>query len=233
MTTWTSTSPLVVVRKEPRSAQRIASALVLVIILSYFSPGITASTTGPSRDGQSLKANPLEFQNASNRSVTLAARRWYMFTSPDDDFRLAFPSKPLEEEATQGPTTLIRAFGLVTPNGMRFSINFQDIGGDPLALESNEWGRNLEQLTSEADRKDGLRVVQTHRVGKNIVETELWQKVPENGANINYLRRIILRRARVYTLACGLVVNGKDLNRSICRRFFGSFRFTKSSWGPN
>lgn len=70
-------------------------------------------------------------------------------------------------------TTLIRSYGLITRNGMRFSINFHNIGGDPLAPESNEWGRNMEQLASEADRKDGLRVVQTHRVQKNIVETEL------------------------------------------------------------
>lgn len=77
------------------------------------------------------------------------------------------------------------------------------MGGDPVAPESNEWDRNVEQLASEADRKDGLRVVQTHRIQKNIVETELWQTVPETGANINYLRRSILRRARVYTLAYG------------------------------
>jgi hypothetical protein len=134
-----------------------------------------------------------------------------------------------EEEAAQGPTTLIRSYGLVTRNGMRFSINFQDMGGDPLAPESNEWGRNTEQLVSEAARKDGLRVVQTHRIEKNIVETELWQTVPDTGANINYLRRSILWRARVYSLACGSVINGKERNKSICRRFFSSFRFTKSS----
>lgn len=86
----------------------------------------------------------------------------------------------------------------------------------------------MEQLASEADRKDGLRVVQTHRVERNIVETERWQTVPETGANINYLRRSILRRARVYTLACGSVINGKEVDKSICQRFFSSLRFAKN-----
>lgn len=58
------------------------------------------------------------------------------------------------------------------------------------------------------DRKRGLREMQTHRLAKNIVETELWQTVSETGSNINYLRASILWRARVYTLARGSVVNG-------------------------
>jgi hypothetical protein len=228
--TRTSTRPLIVAWNLARFAQRIATALVLVIILSNSFPrATTAYTTKRSYDGQSFKANSRDFQNDSTPSGTIAAGPWYMFSSPDGDFRLAFPSRPTAEEATQGPTTLIRTFGLVTANGMRFSINFHDMGGDPLAPESNEWGRNMEQMASEADRKDGLRVVQTQRVGKNIVETELWQAVPDTGAKINYLRRSILRRARVYTLACGSVINGKQVDKSIYRRFFNSFRFRKPS----
>ena len=199
MITKTGNRSLIFVWNESRSPERIASALVLVIILSYSFPGgITALTKGASNDSQSqhdpylsglthLKANSLPFQSISRRSATRLPGRWYILTSPDGDFTLSFPWKPTTEEPAQGPTTLIRSFGLVTSNGIRFSINFHDIGGDPLAPESNEWGRNMEQLASEADRKDGLRVVQTHRVQKNIVETELWQTVPENGANINYL----------------------------------------------
>ena len=107
------------------------------------------------------------------------------------------------------------------------------MGGDPVAPESNEWDRNVEQLASEADRKDGLRVVQTHRIEKNVVETELWQTVPETGANINYLRRSILRRARVYTLACGSVINGKEVDKFICQKFFIPFVSRRLSRSPS
>ena len=92
---------------------------------------------------------------------------------------------------------------------MSFSVNLQDNGGDPLASHNNEWGSDSDQIMSAADRAAGRRVVQIHRLAKNIVEAELWQTVAENGANINYLRRFILRRGRVYTLACGSVIDGQ------------------------
>jgi len=82
---------------------------------------------------------------------------------------------------------------------------------------------------SAADRAAGRRVVQIHRLAKNIVEAELWQTVAENGANINYLRRFILRRGRVYTLVCGSVIDGQKLNKPICERFFSSMKFINKS----
>lgn len=165
-----------------------------------------------------------EFRRLASKRIS---NKWYTFASPDGDFTLAFPLKPSSEEADQGTVTLIRAFGVTTDSGMRFSVNFQDNGGDPRAIENNKWARDLEKLASAADRKDGRQVVQTHRLAKNIVETELWQTVPANGANINYLRRSILWRARVYTLSCGSVVNGQRVNKTICQRFFDSIRFIR------
>jgi hypothetical protein len=152
--------------------------------------------------------------------------RWYTYTGPDGDFTLTFPMKPSPGEVGQGPVTLIRTVDLTMNDGAHFSVNFQDIGGDSGASANNEWGSDLEELTSAADRQDGRRVVQTHRVAKNIVETEIWQTVPETGVTMNYLRRSILRRGRVYTLGCGVVVADKKLDRSICRRFFNSMNFT-------
>ena len=154
--------------------------------------------------------------------------RWYTFTSPDGDFTLEFPGKPSPAEAGEGPVTTIRAYALTTDNGLSFSLNFQDLGGDPRASVNNEWGPEVEELTSAADRRSGVRVVQTHRLAKNIVEAELWQTVAENGANINYLRRSILRRGRVYILACGSAISGRSVDRRICGRFFSSMRFTRN-----
>lgn len=156
-------------------------------------------------------------------------KKWFIFTGPDGDFRLEFPAKPSPEAAGQGPVTLIRGFSLTTVDGMSFSVNLQDNGGDPLASHNNEWGSDLEQSMSAADRTDGRRVVQIHRLAKNIVEAEIWQTVAENGANINYLRRSILRKGRVFTLACGSAIDGQRLNKPVCERFFSSMTFISKS----
>ncbi len=151
--------------------------------------------------------------------------KWYIFKGPDGDFTLAFPEKPALKQVVQGPVTVLRSYEVTTDEGTTFSINFQDIGGDPNASESNEWIGGLEEILSAADRAQNVRVVQTHRLAKNIIESELWIPVTATGANINSLRRSILRRARVYTLGCGPAINEKAVNKPLCQRFFSSMRF--------
>lgn len=164
-------------------------------------------------------------RSASNRSVVTG--HWYIFKGPDGEFTLTFPTKPHREPDGQGPTTIIRSYALNTANGMRFSVNMQDAGGNPDARSNNEWGPDHETMVAAAARQNGERVVQIHRVSKNVVELELWQTVQQNGANINYLRRDILRRGRVYSLGCGSVIDGRPVDKSICRRFFNSMRFLR------
>jgi hypothetical protein len=169
------------------------------------------------------KLRPPVAQLRLNASVT--PNKWYVWTSPDGDFRLEFPGKPSPKEGIEGPLTIIRAFEVTTNTGMSFSVNFYDLGGDPRAPENNEWSRESEAITSNADRVAGRRVVQIHRLEKNILEAEIWQTVTETGFDINYLRQSIVRRGRVYTLACGSVINGSSVDKPICRRFFNSMRF--------
>jgi hypothetical protein len=159
----------------------------------------------------------------SNASVT--PNKWYLWTSPDGDFRLEFPGKPSTKEGIEAPLTIIRAFEVTTSNGMSFSVNFYDLGGDPQAPENNKWSRDAEAISSNADRDAGRRVVQIHRLDKNIIEAEIWQTVTETGTDINYLRQSIVRRGRVYTLACGSVTNRSSVDKPLCRRFFNSMRF--------
>lgn len=180
---------------------------------------------------------PLTQVSDNRKGVIIGARayshKWYTFTSPDGDFRLAFPQKPSPQAISDGPVTIIRSFEATMKDGMTFSINFQDMGGDPQSRENNEWERRLEELLTTADRQRGLRVVQIHRLKKNVVEAEIWQTIPEAGANVNYLRRSILRRGRIYTLACGSVINGRTVDKPVCQRFFNSFRFmTKPRRAP-
>jgi hypothetical protein len=161
------------------------------------------------------------------RSIQPAAERWYTFTGPDRDFSLDFPREPKREQDGEGPVTLIRAYGLTTENGMRFSINFQDVGGDPRSSQNNEWGSDYEEAAAAAARKDKRRVVQVHRLAKNVVEMELWQAVEESNGNMNYMERSVLWHGRVYTLSCGSLINGREVDKSICRRFFNSMRFMR------
>jgi hypothetical protein len=172
-------------------------------------------------------STPEASENKSPTRPKLKANpgKWYVFTSPDGDFKLEFPGKPSEEPAIEGPVTLIRMFGVNTADGIRFSINFQDIGGDPQAPENNEWRPDLEEITSAADRNRGLRVVQVHRLARNIVETEIQETIADTQTDIRYLRRSLIRRGRLYTFICGSFANDKPINKPLCQRFFNSMRF--------
>jgi hypothetical protein len=174
-----------------------------------------------------MHATAAQRHRPARRGTQPAADQWYTFTSPDEDFTLDFPLKPEREREDQGPITLIRTYGLNTRDGMRFSVNFQDVGGDPRSRQSNEFAPDHEEVVAAAARKEGRRMVQIHRLAKNIIEMEYRQTLGESGADISYLERAILRRGRVYSLACGTVVDGGEVNKSICRKFFNSMRFLR------
>lgn len=156
-----------------------------------------------------------------------SAGAWYVFTGPEGEFTLSFPKRPSREADSEGQVTLIRTYDAVTDDGMYFSINFQDIGGDPRATENNTWASFLEQMVTDAARNRGERVVQVHRLARNVVELELWQTVQPSGKTQNFLQRSIMRRSRIYTLGCASFINGKEVNKSICTRFFQTLRFIK------
>jgi hypothetical protein len=122
---------------------------------------------------------------------------------------------------------LIRVYSLNTEDGMHFSVNFQDIGGDPQSSQDNKFTPDYKELVAAAARKDGRRVVQIHRLAKNVIEMELWQTMVETSVNINYLDRDVLWRGRVYTFGCASLVDSGEVDKSICRRVFNSLRFTR------
>jgi hypothetical protein len=206
----------------------IASSLLWAIPIN-----LTATSSGNNRSSAvstafvSLKSYPPNPQKPRAKRSGARVIRWLTFKGPDGDFTLSFPGRPgPEQQVDQGTITIVRAFGLTIVGGNHYSVNFNDIGGDPNARENNEWAKNTEELLAAADRKAGSRVVQIHRLEKNVIETELLESDPGTGAQINYLRRSILWRARVYTLACGSLLNGERLDQSTCQRFFSSLRFT-------
>lgn len=156
-----------------------------------------------------------------------ATDRWYTFKGPDGDFTLDFPRSPQRDPDVQGPVTLIRGYSLTTKDGTRFGINFQDIGGDPRSRNGNEYAPDYEEQATAAAREQGRRVVQVHRLAKNVVEFEYRLTVEENNAEISYLERSIMRRGRVYSVSCGTVVDRGEIDRLACQRFFNSIRFLK------
>ena len=159
-----------------------------------------------------------------------AAQPWYTFNGPDGEFSLAFPAKPLPfESPVEGPVTVIRHYHLSTSDGKYFSVNFQDIGGDLLSRDANEFGTKDEVLTSDAARQRGESVIQVHRLAKNTIELEVWQPVKDTMERLHRIDHAIVHRARVYTLSCGSLINNKNADKATCQRFFNSIRFRKQN----
>ena len=162
----------------------------------------------------------------SRKAATPA--QWYRFIGPDGDFSLAFPAKPepFESEA-EGPVTSIRQYHLSTKEGRYFSVNFQDMGGDPLSPDANEFGPMNDAMVTSAARERGEKVVQVHRLSKNVFEMEVWQAIKNTGNKLHRIDHAILRHGRLYTLACGSLIDNKEVDKAICQKFFDSIRFLK------
>ena len=123
--------------------------------------------------------------------------------------------------------TSIRQYEVSTKAGNHFSINLQDVGGDPRSRNANEFGQEDEIVAAAAARERGERVVQVHRLSKNIIEMEVWQPVKDTQDKLHRLDHAILRRGRMYTLGCGSLIGNKEADKPTCRKFFKSIRFTK------
>lgn len=156
------------------------------------------------------------------------AQAWYTFHGPEGEFSLAFPAKPLPfESPVEGPVTMIRHYHLSTSDGKYFSVNFQDIGGDPLSRDANEFGAQDEVLASAAARQRGESVIQVHRLAKNTIELEVWQPGKDTTERFHRIDHAIVHRARVYTLSCGSLIDNKNAGKATCQKFFNSIRFRK------
>ena len=163
----------------------------------------------------------------SNKNTHRAAKvdRWYVLVGPDGEFTLSFPQKPDREADEAGPVTPIRSYGLYTQNGMRFSVNFQDVSPGPDWRLANEWNDDYEKGFLSKKTENKQRVVHTQRIGKNIFEAEIWDSSSDSGQSINYITQTIIRRARIYSLLCGSQIYGRRVDKSVCRRFFNSMHF--------
>lgn len=191
----------------PRLRSFIAAAVAATVLL------YGGDTSARQRDGAAVKRG--------------AAGRWHTFTGPEGDFRVALPGTPRRGEDAPGPVTTVRSFELTTDDGMMFTVGLQDTGGDARSRENNVLLPDFERPTIEQARAEGREVVQTRRLGRSSWELELRWREPARGARMHAVIRQTLRRGRLYHLGCASVVDGKDVNRAACNRFFGSLRFTR------
>lgn len=212
-------------KNKPRIKRWAAVVIVLLVgsVPSATGQASNAELTNWSRE--SAGANVRLWQRETRGSRR--SNRWYTFTAPDGDFTLSFPRKPGREADTQGPVTTIRTYSLTTDSGMRFSVAIQDVGGNPKARNNNEWPADQEEHLTVGARNNNEQIIQVHRVSNAIIELQLKQLVKGTGVDLNYFRRDIIRRGRVYTLSCGSVADGRETNKDLCRRFFQSIRLTR------
>lgn len=152
--------------------------------------------------------------------------KWLTFTGPEGDFRVDLPGRPSRGEDEPGLVTVIRRFELTTNDGMAFVIRLTDFGGDPQSRENNILSPDFDSLTLEQERAEGHQIIQTRRLSRSSWELECRWRLPVNGDRIHSIVRQTLHRGRLYHLGCGSIEDGKDVNRVVCRRFFGSLKFT-------
>jgi hypothetical protein len=160
-------------------------------------------------------------------SKTATPAKWQTFTGPEEDFQVDLPGKPLRTEDAPGPVTAIRSFDLTTENGMMFSISLTDAGGDPHSRDNNVLPPNAENSAIRQAHDAGQEVIRIRRLTKSSLEIELRWREPQTGAKLHSILRQTLRRGRLYHLGCLSIEDGKDVDRALCRRFFGSLRFTR------
>lgn len=195
-----------------RAKGKVFAAPVVLAVLTFLGAG---------------RVTPAQQRGVARAPQATASSSWQTFAGPDGDFTLRFPGKPSRAADGQGPVTAIRVYELTTQDGMDFVVNFQDLGVGTNSREYSEWPAGVEQTLAASMRDQGQRIVSMRRLARNIIEVEAWQTVKETNANQNYLARHVVRRGRTYLMTCASLLDGKEADRAICRRFFSSLRFSR------
>jgi hypothetical protein len=169
------------------------------------------------------RTRPQHSSRTKSVASKLKSSEWPSFRGPDNDFTLEFPSEPKRVEDLQGSVTVLRRYALTTQSSY-FEISIQDTGGVPSSSYANEFSPNFEQTISQMMGEDGIKIVQLRRTTKGSYEMEVLSPTLDRKDYLHGLRRGLIRNGRIYSMACDSLIVGKDADRSICRRFFNSFR---------
>lgn len=200
-------------------------ALALPGIL-LFASTVVGLASGQRRAGKAAtrKSAP---QQRSRVPGQQASARWYVFTSPDEDFTLEFPVKPTRLPDVQTESAVVRHYGTETAD-VYFDLNFQDVlvsADDPAY---GTFGPQYEMTRAQNVSKDGSRVIGYRRVAQNISDMERWQATGQGDRYIHLLTRSIIHNGRLYLLGCSARPFNQEVDKGVCRRFFNSFRIISS-----
>ncbi|MFL6335343.1 MAG: hypothetical protein ACJ754_18680 [Pyrinomonadaceae bacterium] len=143
---------------------------------------------------------------------------WYAFAGPDGDFTLRFPSKPEQERDSAGLISTIRRY-TSTNDSFYFGIDYEDVGPAASVLKPD-----YEETVSALLQDRGNKVVSIRRQSKNSTQMELWSPSRTPGKFTHRIDRITMSHGRRYTTYCGSRLEGREVDKELCRRFFDSLR---------
>jgi len=193
---------------------RRLNLLVLSILLLTF--GMAAQKLNPSSKAtQKVKD-----------AKTATETRWHIFTSPNRDFVIEFPSKPRigtkEEELDE---TMSRYDS--TKGSLLFQLMFWNTGFAQNSRQGNQFPPGFGQDMIEQAKQEGWTVIRSQLLSDNIYEQERWTPLDSNPERkVHLIGRHIRRYGREYILSCSSLVPDKEVEREVCRHFFNSFRIT-------
>lgn len=185
--------------------------------------------TYPESDGSRLHVflvNEFERPGVS-KSTRPADAQWGTLTGPDRDFTVDFPVEPKRDEFRVKPSMgkagrLIRRYSVFTDTLM-LVISFQDLDYAPNSPFADSVASTYEQKMKEASRREGWKSIKIQRLSKSVAETEAWERSRAPEGYAHSISRTVVRNGQAYDLQCRSMFIGREVDRSVCRRFLNSF----------
>lgn len=168
----------------------------------------------------------------SSRAAQLEAAPWETLAGPKGDFKIDFPIKPKYEEFSDGNSTgrvssVARRYYARTDTLM-LSVSYQDLGYAPGSRVVNVLPSTYERKVRESAKKAGWRVIGIRRLSDSVAEVEEWERPGGVEGYVHSISRTTVHNGHVYDLNCASLFTGQEVDRSVCRRFFNSFRLISS-----
>lgn len=187
-----------------------------LLILTLWLVNVTAAQTR-SKDLKQLRA-----PRPTNYS------RWYIFTSPDNDFVVEFPVKPERQEDTDAPSGTSRNYVLVK-DSVLYQFSYLDTGFNPTDYDANQLPPKFGQGLIEHAKENGSTVLRSRLLRINIFEYEiLYPRKGDRSQMLHWIERHVIRYGRQYTLSCGSTIPNQKVDVGVCHYFFESFHIVRA-----
>jgi hypothetical protein len=192
----------------------------------FLVPLLLISTITAQAQRGNNKTKKLEMRQKARVTAQKSSAKWHLFISPDEDFTLEFPIKPIRLADVQNKEANIRHYGAETTD-IYFDLNFQDLLVPTDDPAYSTFGPEAEIMRAQSVSRDGSRVISYRRVAPNISDMERWQATGQRDKYINLLTRSIIYNGRLYVLGCSSRPFNQEVDKGVCRRFFNSFHIIR------